>query len=770
MRRAQVPASAAGRPTATNAFETKRTRRSAGTRAASVGFFSLAATAHPITGRNVQQRADDRIDFTRFAAGRGEREIPVRNKIALAALGAVFFTRPGAAQEPEKADEVRVIGHYENAVGTSDAASQGYITPGLIEARPMLRPGEVLEYVPGVIITQHSGDGKANQYFLRGFNLDHGTDFRTEVDHVPVNMPTHAHGQGYSDLNFLIPELVQRVAYKKGPYFADEGDFSSAGAADINYYTKLQQGIGALSAGPNGYARALAANSSGVGSGTVLYGLELFHNDGPWDNPENYRKLNGVMRFSQGTNADGYTLSLMAYTGKWNATDQIAQRALDQGLVSRFGAIDPSDAGKTSRYSLSVDRHKTLDNGGVFHMDAYVIKYRLDLFSNFTYFLDDPVNGDQIEQFDNRWAFGATPSWVFNDKWGGRAVTHKLGADVRRDNIDLSLNHTLQRQFLGTTRSDYVQQTGTDVYYENTLQWTETFRSVAGIRQDWYYANVTSNTNENSGRTSAAITSPKLSLIFGPFDKTEYFLNWGQGFHSNDARGTTTTIDPATQQAVNKVPALVKSKGEELGVRTEAIPDLQSSLSLWRLTLASELVFAGDAGTTEASRPSLRRGIEWSNRYIPKPWLILDLDLSASRAQFTGNDANASGVPGNYIPGSIDRVASFGVTARDIGPWSAALFMRYFGPRPLTEDNSERSASSLLWSARGTYKFDAETQLNLDILNLFDRKANDIEYFYTSRLCTARNGAGQCIDPAVDDHHFHPAEPRTFRLTLLAHF
>ena len=675
--------------------------------------------------------------------------------------------RTAAAQEPDQAGEVRVIGHYQNAVGTSDAASQGYITPDVIEARPMLRPGEVLEYVPGVIITQHSGDGKANQYFLRGFNLDHGTDFRTEVDHVPVNMPTHAHGQGYSDLNFLIPELVQRVAYKKGPYFADEGDFSSAGAADISYTTKLPQGIGALSAGPDGYVRALAANSSNAGPGSLLYGLELFHNDGPWDKPEDYRKINGVMRYSLGTNADGYTFSLMAYHGKWNATDQIAQRAFDQGLVGRFGAIDPSDGGETSRYSFAIDRHKALDNGGVFHMDAYVVKYRLDLFSNFTYFLDDPARGDQIEQFDDRWVFGVSPSWVFTDRWAGRPVTNKLGADLRRDNIDLALKHTQERQLLGTTRSDYVQQTGAGVYYENSYQWTETFRSVAGVRQDRYYAGVASDRNENSGRTSAAMTSPKLSLIFGPFSGTEYFLNYGQGFHSNDARGTTTTIDPATQQAVNKVPALVKSKGEEIGVRTEAVPKLQSSLSLWRLTLASELVFAGDAGTTEATRPSLRRGIEWSSRYIPRPWLIFDLDLSASRAQFTGNDANASGVPGNFIPGSIDRVASFGVTARDIGPWSGALFMRYFGPRPLIEDDSQRSGSSLIWSARGAYKFDAKTALSLDVLNLFDRRANDIEYYYTSRLNNANPA-----EPAagVPDHHFHPAEPRTFRLSLVTHF
>lgn len=668
------------------------------------------------------------------------------------------LARTVAAQEPEQGDEVRVIGHYENAVGTSDAASQGYITPGLIEARPTLRPTEVLEYIPGVIVTQHSGDGKANQYFLRGFNLDHGTDFRTEVDHVPVNMPTHAHGQGYSDLNFLIPELVQRIQYKKGPYFAEEGDFSSAGAADISYTTRLPQGIGALTVGPNEYGRAMAANSSDLGPGTLLYGLELFHNNGPWDSPENYRKVNGVMRFSRGTNADGYTLSLMAYTGKWNATDQIASRAVDQE-VSRFGSLDPSDGGQTSRYSVALDRHLVLDNGGVLHVDAYAIKYYLNLFSNFTYFLNDPVNGDQIQQRDDRWVFGVTPTWVFNDKWAGQATTNKFGLDVRRDNINLELNRTAQRKVIATTRADYVQQTGAALFYENTYQWSDTLRSVAGIREDFFYARVNSDLEANSGTTSARITSPKLSLIYGPFNKTEYFLNWGQGFHSNDARGTTTTIDPTTQQAVNKVPALVKTKGEEIGVRTEAIPNLQSSLALWRLTLGSELVFVGDAGTTEASRPSLRRGIEWSNRYIPKPWLIFDLDLSVSYARFTGDDPTAAG---NYIPGAIDRVASFGVTAKDIGRWSWGAFMRYFGPHPLTEDNSQVAGSSLLWSGRAAYKFDKDTQLSLDVLNLFDRRVNDIEYFYTSRL--QNEPAGQ------PDHHFHPAEPRTVRLTLITRF
>jgi len=680
-----------------------------------------------------------------------------RTCAALAAGCALCLASQASAQEPEREDEIRIIGHYQNSVGTSDAASQGYVSPQALESRAIQRPGEVLESVPGVIITQHSGDGKANQYFLRGFNLDHGTDFSTTVDHMPVNLPTHAHGQGYSDLNFLIPELISRVAYKKGPYFAEEGDFSSAGAADIDYYTKMPKGSASVGIGSNGYRRALAADSFDAAPGHLLYGLELFHNDGPWDNPEDYRKLNGVLRLSQGTNADGYTLSLMGYGGKWNATDQIPQRAVEAGTLSRFGAIDPTDGGKTSRYSLSLDRHLVLDNGGVFHMDVYAIKYRLDLFSNFTYFLDDPVNGDQFEQFDDRTIVGLTPSWIFIGKWEGRETTHKFGMDARRDDIDVALHDTAARERLSTVRADKVVQTGLGFYYENTVQWSDTFRSIAGVRENFYRARVDSDLAANSGTSNDRITSPKLNFIFGPFDKTEYFLNYGQGFHSNDARGTTITVDPKTGSPADKVPALVKTKGEEIGVRTEAIPRLQSSLSLWQLSLASELIFLGDAGTTEASRPSLRRGIEWSNRYLPYNWLLVDFDLSLSRARFTDTDP-----AGNYIPGAIDRVASLGMTAKDFGPWSGNVHARYFGPRPLTEDNSQRSGTSIVFSARAAYRIDARTSVDFDVFNLFDRKVSDIEYYYASRL--------QGEAAPVSDTHFHPAEPRTVRVAVVARY
>jgi len=680
---------------------------------------------------------------------------------ALVALLAALSTPCGApAQEAEKIDEIHVIGHYENAVGTSDAASQGIITPKLIEERPMLRPGEVLEYVPGVIITQHSGEGKANQYFLRGFNLDHGTDFRTTVAHMPVNMPTHGHGQGYTDLNFMIPELVSRISYKKGPYFAEEGDFASAGAAEIHYATKLKEGIASTGLGNGDYRRGLVANSFEAGPGYLLYGVELFHNDGPWDNPSNYNKLSTVLSYSHGTNADGFVLTGMAYRGKWNSTDQIPKRAVDFGEISRFGAIDPTDGGETERYSLSLDRHKALSNGE-FHFDAYAIKYKLNLFSNFTFFLNHP-DGDQFEQADDRNVFGLEPSWMLTGKWDERQYVNKFGLQLRRDNIgNVALYDTVarQRRSAGTVREDKVNQTGLGVYYENSLQWTNIFRAVAGIRTDFYHADVTSSLAANSGTSSDHITSPKLNFIFGPFEHTEYFLNFGQGFHSNDARGTTITEDPRTSASVEKVKPLVKTRGAEVGVRTELIEHLQSSISLWRLALDSELLFVGDAGTTEASRPSLRRGIEWSNRYVPKPWIIMDFDLSASRAEFTDGDPTS-----RYIPGAIDKVASLGLTLHDFKRWSFTGHMRYFGPRPLVEDNSQRSQSSILFSLRASYKLDQALRLNFDVFNLFNREANDIEYFYESRRCPAPTCA-----PA-SDIHFHPVEPRSARIALIGNF
>ena len=673
--------------------------------------------------------------------------------VALLSVGRQALAQDGAAPLAEEARIVRVAGHYDNAVGTSDAASQGVITSELIINRPALRTGELLEFVPGLIVTQHSGDGKANQYFLRGFNLDHGTDFATYVDGMPVNMRTHAHGQGYSDLNFLIPELVQRIDYKKGPYFAGEGDFASAGAARIRLADKLPQGQASVSVGQHGYVRGVVADSLAAGPGTLLYGMEVNRNNGPWDVPERVRKYSGLLRYSQGTQDDGFSVTGMAYKNSWNATDQVPLRAVESGQIGRFGSLAPSDGGDTSRYSLSYAMRKRMENR-LFEFDAYLIRSQLELNSDFTYFLADPQQGDQFQQSERRTVAGVNASASWTTQLFGLPLRNKLGVQARYDRLSpVGLYNTLERVRQSTVREDRVRESSIGFYGENTVQWLPWLRSVAGLRYDAYRFKVDSSIDGNSGSANDHVVSPKLSLILGPWSKTEFFVNYGKGFHSNDARGTTQTRLPDGEASAPVTP-LVPTKGMELGARTEWLPGLQSSLALWRLDIASELLFVGDAGETEPSRASRRHGIEWNNHYIAAPWLLFDLDLAASRSRYTENDP-----AGNFIPGAIGKVASFGVTVTDRGPWSGAFQLRYFGPRPLIEDNSVRSASTTLAYARVAYQINRKTRLSLDVFNLFDKRASDIDYYYASRL------PGEAVD-GVSDRHFHPVEPRSARLTL----
>ena len=656
-------------------------------------------------------------------------------------------------------ERIEVPGHYENGVGTSDAASQGTVTSKLIENRPVLRPAELLEFVPGVVITQHSGDGKANQYFLRGFNLDHGTDFATFVAGMPVNMPTHAHGQGYSDLNFLIPELVSRIDYWKGPYFASAGDFASAGGARISLVDRVRAPFAQLTLGENGYRRAVAAGSGDVAAGMVLAAVEAGSNDGPWQNPEDLRRWSGVLRYSQGDAKRGWGVTAMGYASEWTATDQIPKRAVDEGLVDRFGAIDPSDGGRTARYSLSADGRMPL-GPGTLEASAYTIRSRLNLFSNFTFFLDDPQRGDQFEQAERRTVLGGDATWRWSHALGeARDMTHAFGTQLRRDRIDpVGLYHTVERERVEATREDRVTEASVGLFYENTTRWSESLRTLAGLRYDRYTFDVASSLAENGGKVSDSIASPKLGLTLGPWDRTEVFLNWGRGFHSNDARGTTIAVDPSSGETVPRVTPLVRSTGYELGLRNDAVRGLQSSLALWRLDLDSELLFVGDAGTTEASRPSRRQGIEWNNHWTIGPNWLADLDVAYSRARFTDGDA-----AGNRIPGAVETVVSAGVAFNDLGPWSGSVQLRHFGPRPLVEDDSVRSKATTLLYGRLGYRFSRRWNATLDVFNLFDRKASDIDYFYASRLRGEPAGG-------VEDLHFHPVEPRTFRLTLTARF
>jgi outer membrane receptor protein involved in Fe transport len=615
-----------------------------------------------------------------------------------------------------------------------------------------------------MIVTQHSGDGKANQYFLRGFNLDHGTDFATWVAGMPVNMRSHAHGQGYTDLGFMIPELISRIDYRKGPYSAEDGDFSSVGSARIGYLARFDRPFASLALGQNGYQRLLGAGSMAAGSGTLLGALEVGRNDGPWEVPENLNKLNAVLRWSLASGDDSFGVTAMGYKSRWTSTDQIPVRAVDEGLIGRFGSLDPSDGGRSTRASLSAEWTRGYADG-TFRLDAYAIRSRLDLYSNFTFLLahpadlGDPVNGDQFRQSERRSVAGLDAARTWTGRLGGAQMTNQLGLQLRYDRVKpLVLAETVQREDSAITREDEIKEGSAGLYAENAVQWTPWLRSVLGLRYDRYNFDVASDNPANSGKVNAGITSPKVSFIFGPWSKTEFFANYGQGFHSNDARGTTTRVSPATGMPVDPVTPLAKTRGGELGARTEIVPGLQSSLALWRLKLASELLFIGDAGETEASRASRREGVEWSNHWILARWLLLDLDLAASTARFAGDDP-----AGNHIPGSIGRMASLGLTVPDWQGWFGALQWRYFGPRPLTEDNTQRSAATMLAYLRVGRQFDKTFRLTLDVFNLFDRKASDIDYFYASRL------SGEPAE-GVADRHFHPVEPRTLRLTLQAKF
>jgi hypothetical protein len=676
-------------------------------------------------------------------------------RLAVPATALALTTFPVHADDPPQLPPVEVIGRYENEVGVWDSASQGAVTREGIQKRPLLRPGEVLEAVPGMAVTQHSGDGKANQYFLRGYNLDHGTDFATWVVGMPVNMPTHAHGQGYTDLNFLIPELVARVLYTKGPYFAQDGDFASVGSARIEYVDRLPANIATLTGGSFEYARALFAGSPEFGRGNLVYALEYQHSNAPWEAPANFNKYNGVLRYAQGTPADGFNVTAMAYKATWNSTDQIPQRAVDDGRVGVFGAIDPTDGGESSRYSLSGEWRQS--EGNVSRAASlYAIKSKLNLFSNFTYFLDDPVNGDQFEQAESRVVLGGDASQTWLTHWGERPVWNTLGLQLRRDRMTpVALYGTAARQRLSTTREDQVTIGTASLYASSTIEWSPWFRTVAGLRADYFRFDVSSDNPENSGKESDTIVSPKLSLIFGPWANTEYFLNWGEGFHSNDARGTTITVDPKSGDPVQRVDPLVRTVGYEAGVRSRILPGLTTSLALWRLEQDSELLFVGDAGTTEPSRPSERTGLEWVLQYVPRPWLAFDLTAAVTRARFTDDDP-----AGNRIPGAPDAVASAGVTVDNVvDGWFGSLRWRYFGSRALVEDNTVRSQSTSLWNGRIGYMFTPKIRAWLDVFNILDSRDHDIDYFYVSRLPGEPPGG-------VADRHFHPVESRAFRLSL----
>jgi len=486
----------------------------------------------------------------------------------------------------------------------------------------------------------------------------------------------------------------------------------------------------------------------------LLGAVEVDHNDGPWTHPDIYRKIDGLLRYSRGDTINGFSLTAMGSQGTWNSTDQIPARAVSEGLIGRFGTIDATDGGDTYRYSGSFEWQRAHGNAAT-RLTAYGIGYDLNLFSNFTFFLGDPVNGDQVDQTDHRFVSGDGISHRRLTVWGERSVQNTFGAQLRNDDIsNVGLYHTKARTLLDTVRQDAVLQTSGAVYMQNEVQWAPWLRTLAGLRSDGYRFRVDASDPANGGTDHAGLVSPKGGAVLGPWRGTELYVNAGLGFHSNDARGATITRDPATGERADRVTPLVRARGAELGIRTVAVPHLQSSVAVWTLNLDSELVFAGDAGTTEAGRPSHRDGVEWANYYAPRPWLIFDGDLSVSQAHFTDDDPS-----GDHVPGAVETVVSAGVTVDNARHMFGSVRLRYLGPRPLLEGDSVRSKATSLMNAQIGDKLTSAIRISLDVFNIFDAKDSDIDYYYTSRLS---------VDPleAIYDIHFHPTLPRTARVSL----
>ncbi|MEE4184923.1 MAG: TonB-dependent receptor [Gammaproteobacteria bacterium] len=661
-------------------------------------------------------------------------------------------------------DEIAVTGRWEDPVGASLSASSGVFGQQEISERPILRTGELLEFVPGLILTQHSGSGKSNQMFLRGFNLDHGTDFATWVDGMPVNMRTHGHGQGYTDVNFLIEELVERVEFVKGPVDARIGDFSSAGAALMRTSRGLDEGFVKATVGEFGFRRALAANTFAVGTGELTAGAEARLYDGPWDNiNEDLEAYKALLRYTAETRGgDIWNVAFMGYDASWNSADQIPRRAVEQGLISDLGSLDRTVGGTTSRYSLSGGWTRDLGDSR-WQARGYVIDYELDLLSNFTYFLDDPVNGDQFQQLDDRTIYGGDLSFSMGDAVQQGQMQQTFGVEFRYDDIaEVALNRTVAGEFLATTRQDSVDQASVGFYYENRYAWTDKLRSVLAVRYDYFDFDVDSNLAANSGSGNAGQISPKLSLIYTVSESAELYANAGIGMHSNDARGVTITQDPVSGDPAERVDPLVESRGAEAGGRVFLTDRLNLSAAVWYLELDSELLFVGDAGATEALGPSQRYGIEIPIYYQTDYWKF-DLELSFTHSEFSDT--------GEEIPGSLDRVVAAGAYFDYPAGWYGAARVRHFGERPLIEDGSAKSDPTTVVNTMLGYRWDDDRwDVRGELLNVFDSNDDDITYFYESRLRTPFAPSGTLEPAAVADQHFRRVEPRQLRVTLSYRF
>jgi outer membrane receptor protein involved in Fe transport len=611
---------------------------------------------------------------------------------------------------------IYVYGRGERRIGQAIAASEGGVAGADIEVRPLLRPGELLEATPGLIATQHSGGGKANQFFLRGFNLDHGTDYAVYFDDFPMNFRTHGHGQGYLDVNGLIPEAVARVDYRKGPYRADTGDFSFVGASFITTHDTLAP-FAAAEAGSYGYRRFVAGGSARLGPGDLLAVGQVKLNDGPWELPEDFEGYSGLVKYSAPL-ADGeIEASASLYHATWAPTEQLPERLIGTPLCeNRYCSLDDTLRGETNRAIFTIG-YRSDD----WRITSYAQHYDWNLLSNFTYFLDDPVNGDQLRQYDERWTYGGRLERTIEI---GDALSFRVGAEGRVDDIAaVGLDQTIAGEKEFTVGAFDVMESSVGLYAEAIWRPIERLMLIGGLRNDWYRFRATPIEGDATwaGTVKDDTFAPKVGVNYELADGIALYANYGEGFHSNDARGVTNPDDPA--------PGLVEGDFEEVGIRFERGGAILTAVYWWS-SIESELIYVGDSGAVEPSDPGRRHGYELTAFWRPARWLAID-------GVWTGSEARYVGLPKgeNYVPGALESSGELGVSAI-FREFNAAARLRYLGPHALIEDNSRRGESTLLVNARAAWTPAVLGGFSIfgEVLNIFDSKDDDIDYYYETRF------------------------------------
>lgn len=674
--------------------------------------------------------------------------------LALMALPAQAQGAAGPAEDQPSAaregDTVIIYGRAIEQIGEAQSASEGVVGYADLSTRPISRAAELVEVIPGMIATEHSSGGKANQYFMRGFNLDHGTDFGGFIDGVPINQRSHPHMSGYLDLNLLMADLVERVEFKKGIQYAENGDYTAAGSASFVLYDRLPENYVKLRIDPDEYTLS-AAGSWDIGDGTLLVAASHEGGDGVFDLPAGLDKTILYAKYVQPLGDARLRLGLIGYKNDWTATDQIPLRAVESGQISRFGFIDPTNGGKSRRYIASAGLE--WDDASVL---AYAQKSELNLFHNFTYFID-PVLGDQVEQVERRTAAGLRARMARDFDLFGVKAEGRLGADAHIDWLDeTGLYRTTARTRTSAIASDQVDVMSADIWGDVTLHWTDRLRATFGLRADHISGDVSGLVPANAGSESGVQWSPKLNIAYALTDDLEVYAGYGLGFHTNNIVGVVQTVDPVTGDPVDPATLFAESRGGEVGLRWEPDATFNVSAAAFLLDFDSELIYLGDSGVSEPSDPTRRYGLEVAAFWNPVDWLAFDASYAYSHSRF--KDAPAAL---DRIPNTVEGVAAAGVVWLPGDGWQGSIRLRYLGPGPLIEDNSVRAPSTTLVNA-GLSKDFGTFEIGLDILNLLDAEDFDMVYFYESQLASE--------SAPVEDIHFHPVHPRTFVLNLKAKY